>query len=141
MLPAQNESLQRNQGRGLRPPRVSGAVGLALSPVLPANVYPVLVEVPPDGVHDGFVVSPYGLQPDVLEAVVDVPKGTRWLLPSRSPVPTTIMIVADMVAIAVIASLMATSTRNATPAAEDGQSGHRPGTTRMAPIERDYPTW
>ena len=33
-----------------------GAVGLALSPVLPANVYPVLVEVPPDGVHDGFVV-------------------------------------------------------------------------------------
>ena len=25
-------------------------------PVLPANVYPVLVEVPPDGVHDGFVV-------------------------------------------------------------------------------------
>ena len=38
---------------------------------------------------------------------------SRWLLPSRSPVPTTKMIVAVMVAIAVIASLMATSTRNA----------------------------
>ena len=40
-------------------------------------------------------------------------RGTRWLLPSRSPVPTTMMIVAVMVAIAVIVSLMATSTRNA----------------------------
>ena len=39
-------------------------------------------------------------------------KGTRWLLPSRSPVPTTMMIVAVMVAIAVIASLMATSISN-----------------------------
>ena len=39
-------------------------------------------------------------------------RGTRWLLPSRSPVPTTMMIVAVMVAIAVIASLMATSISN-----------------------------
>ena len=33
-------------------------------------------------------------------------RGTRWLLPSKSPVPTTMMIVAVMVAIAVIASLI-----------------------------------
>ena len=62
-----------------------GAVWLALSPVLPANVYPVLVEVPPDGVHDGFVVRPCGLQPDVLEAVVYVPQGNPVAATEQKP--------------------------------------------------------
>ena len=62
-----------------------GAVGLPLSPVLPANVYPVLVEVPPDGVHDGFVVRPCGPQPDVLEAVVYVPQGNPVAATEQEP--------------------------------------------------------
>ena len=62
------------KGRGLRAD--TSCVGVdSPSPRSTANVYPVLVEVPPDGVHDGFVVRPCGLQPDILEAVVYVPQG------------------------------------------------------------------
>ena len=62
-----------------------GAIGLALSPVLPAKVYPVLVEVPPDGVHDGSVVRPCSLQPDVLEAVVHVPQRNSVAATEQEP--------------------------------------------------------
>ena len=68
-------------------------------------------------------------------------RGTRWLLPSRSPVPTTIMIVADMVAIAVIASLMATSTRNATPDRRRWSIGASPRSDPDGSHREDYPTW
>lgn len=55
------------------------------APSLPANVYPVLVKVPPDNVHDGFVVRPCGLQPDILEAVVYVPQGTPVAATEQEP--------------------------------------------------------
>ena len=85
MLPAQNESLQWKSGERTPDTSCVGAVGLALSPVLPANVYPVLVEVPPDGVHDGSMVHPCGLQPDVLEAVVYVPQGNPVATTEQEP--------------------------------------------------------
>ena len=56
-----------------------------LSPFLPANVYPVLAKVPPDDIHDGFVVRPCGVQPDVLEAAVYVPQGNPVAATEQEP--------------------------------------------------------
>ena len=63
----------------------AAVAGAPSPPVLPANVYPVLVEVPPDGVHDGLVVRPCGPQPDVLEAMVYVPQGIPLAATEQEP--------------------------------------------------------